>query len=72
MTIYDDQNDITVHLLPLPGNVRAFSFSSDEGFVVVLNILLSFQALRQSYSHELNHIAHHDHSNEDYLEYNEM
>lgn len=70
MTIYDTQNEVTIHLLPLPGNVRAFSFSSDEGFVVVLNILLSLQAMRKSYKHELHHIYCNDHTNENYVEYN--
>ena len=69
MTIFDDKNEITIHLLPLPGNIRAFSFRTTEGFVVVLNSFLSRKSLRKSYKHELNHIAHEDHANEEYIEY---
>lgn len=69
MTIYDDQHEVTIHILPLPGNIRAFSFASAEGFVVVLNSFLSRKSLRKSYKHELSHIENKDHENEDYLEY---
>lgn len=70
MTVYDDKNDVMIHLMPLPGNVRAFSFLSEEGFVVVVNISLSPTAMRKTYRHELHHIQQEDHTNENYLEYN--
>jgi len=69
MTTYDNDNDITIHLTNLPGNVRAFSFPSDRGYVVVLNQSMTRKAMRLSYRHELNHIEQGDHHDTHYTEY---
>lgn len=69
MTVYDDRNDVMIHLMPLPGNICAFSIPCGDGYTVVINDYMSPNAKKKAFEHELNHIKHGDHYNPDYQEY---
>ena len=69
MTAYDSENEISIHIMDLPGNVRAFSLCVNDGKIVVLNSALTAKAMKKTYLHELAHFDRNDHVNEDYQEY---
>lgn len=69
MTAYDSENEISIHIRDLPGNVRAFSLCGQNGRIVVLNSALTDKAMKKSYLHELTHFDRDDHANEEYQEY---
>ena len=69
MTAYDSENEISIHIRDLPGNVRAFSLCGQNGRIVVLNSALTDKAMKKSYLHELAHFDRGDHTNEEYQEY---
>lgn len=69
MTAYDGENEVSIYLKKLPGNVRAFSLCLADSRIVVLNDCLSPVAMREAYQHELLHFLWKDHDNELYREY---
>lgn len=69
MTNYDSENDVSIFIKKLPGNVRAFSLKKSENKIVVLNDCLSVDDMRKSYHHELLHFQRGDHEDEEYVEY---
>ena len=69
MTVYDSEHEVSVYIRALPGNVRAFSLSGENGRIIVLNSALTNSAMRKSYEHELIHFERGDHENREYQEY---
>jgi len=69
MTAYDGENEVSIYLKKLPGNVRAFSLCLADSRIVVLNDCLSPTGMHEAYQHELLHFLRKDHDNESYREY---
>ena len=69
MTAYDSENEISIHIIDLPGNVRAFSLRGNNGKIVVLNSALTAKAMKKTYLHELLHFERNEHDDPEYQEY---